>query len=405
MRQLPPLTVVTPLPPSPSGIADYAAEQLPSLAKHFAPHVLVQEPVQLDHIKTEGVKVSAFDAADFSMTNIDHPILYHIGNNAFHEFVFRAALQKPGYVVLHDFVLHHLIVELTLARNDPKGYRDFLIHDHGEKGRSLAEQRENYAFTSLQEFLLPLNGKILDAAKGVIVHSHWAKRQVEDLRPRLPVARVPHHFYADDIPHLSSSREEARRKLGIAQDVIVFLCIGHITPPKQVELVAKALGRMRHQLPPFMFLLVGEASDPAGLESVLKHAGISDCTRLTGRVHMSTFQEAIIAADIVCNLRYPTAGESSGTMMRALGFGRCCVVFDYASFSDFSSDICVKVPLNTFDAAPLAETLLDLARSPERRNTLGDAARRWARNECSVAKCVRAGAEFIMSQEAELAAK
>lgn len=403
--QLPPLTVVTPLPPSPSGIADYAAEQLPSLVKHFAPHVLVQEPVQVGRTQIEGVKVSEFDAAAFAALRSDHPTLYHIGNNLFHEFVFRAALQKPGYVVLHDFVLHHLVVELTLARNDPQGYRDYLINDHGEMGRALAEQRENYAFTSMQEFLLPLNGRILDNAKGVIVHSHWALQQIETVKPELPVIRVPHHFHADDIPQLSSSREEARRKLGIAPDVIVFLCIGHITPPKQVELVAKALGRMRRQLPPFLFLLVGEASDKAGLQTVLKQAGISDCTRLTGRVHMKTFQEAIIASDVVCNLRYPTAGESSGTLMRALGFGRCCVVFDYASFSDFSSDICVKIPLNTFDVAPLAETLLSLARSPERRNTLGDAARRWARTECSVAKCVRAGAEFIMSQEAELAAK
>jgi glycosyltransferase involved in cell wall biosynthesis len=403
MRQLPPLTVITPLPPSPSGIADYAAEQLPCLAKHFAPQVLVQEPAQVNHTRIEGVSVDQFDHGAFMMADVDHPIVYHIGNNVFHEFVFRAALQKPGYVVLHDFVLHHLIVELTLARNDPAAYRDFLIHDYGDTGQALAEQRENYAFTSLQEFLLPLNGKILDAAKGVIVHSQWAKQQIETLKPQLPVLRVPHHFYAEDIPHLSSSRGEARRKLGIAPDVLVFLCIGHITPPKQVELVAKALGRMRRQLPPFLFLLVGEGSDQAALQRVLKQAGIADCTRLTGRVHLNTFQEAIIAADVVCNLRYPTAGESSGTLMRAMGLGRCCVVFDYASFTDFPSDICVKVPLNTFDAAPLAETLLSLASEPERRNRIGDAARRWARSECSVARCVQASAEFILDQELALA--
>ncbi len=405
MRPLPPLTVLTPLPPSPSGIADYAVEQLPSLAKHFEPHVLVQEPVQIDHTRIEGVTVSKFDLGAFLVADFDHPILYHVGNNVFHEFVFRAALQRPGYVVLHDFVLHHLIVELTLARNDPQGYRDYLIHDYGEMGRALAEQRENYAFTSLQEFLLPLNGKILSSAKGVIVHSHWAKEQIASLKPDLPVLRVPHHFYADDVPQLSSSRAEARRKLGIAPDVVVFLCIGHITPPKQVELVAKALGRVRRELPPFLFLLVGEASDPAALQESLKQAGVADRTRLTGRVHLKTFQEAIIAADVVCNLRYPTAGESSGTLMRAMGLGRCCVVFDYASFADFSSDICVKIPLNTFDAAPLADTLLELARDPERRSRLGDAARRWARSECSVAKCVQASVEFIMEREATLAAE
>ena len=403
MKQLPQLSVVSPLPPSHSGIADYTAEQLPYLAKHFAIDVLVDDASQAEYRAPANVTVSRFDAEAFRASLFGRPILYHVGNNIWHEYVLKAALQKPGFVVLHDFVLHHLIVEMTLAKNDPKGYRDFLEYDYGDVGRTLADQRENYAFTSLQEFLLPLNGKVLDASKGAIVHSRWAQRQLNDLRPGLPVAYVPHHFYAGDLPRLSASREEARRKLGLPPDALIFLCIGHITPPKQVELVAKALGRIKDQLPPFMLLLVGEASDPEGLQKVLKQAGIANRTRLTGRVQLDAFQEAIIASDLVCNLRYPTAGESSGTLTRALGIGRCCVIFDYASFSDYGSDICLKVPLDTFDPAPLANALLAAAKSPEMRTKMAEAAKAWVRRECAIGRCAQAYADFIERQEAVLA--
>lgn len=365
--------------------------------------VMVSDPAQLGHETPANVKVSQFDAEAFRANPPPHPVLYHVGNNVFHEYVLRAALEVPGYVVLHDFVLHHLIVEMTLARNDPKAYRDFLVHDYGDVGRTFADLRDAYAFTHLQEFLLPLNGRVLDAAKGVIVHSRWAERQLRTLRPDIPVAYVPHHFYAGDLPRLSPNRAEARRRLGLPPDALIFLCIGHITPPKQVELVAKALGRIRSQLPPFLLFLVGEASNPADLQKVLRQAGIADRTRLTGRVQLDTFQEAIIASDIVCNLRYPTAGESSGTLTRALGMGRCAVVFDYASFGDYSPEVCIKVPLDTFDVAPVADALLAAGQSPEMRDRIGDAARLWVRNEASISRCVQTYATFITTREAAMA--
>ena len=86
------LALVSPLPPARSGVADYAAELLAALRQH-APVDVVEEPRP------------GYDNA-----------IYHIGNNPLHLAAYRAALQQPGVAVLHDAVLHHLLLGTLLTK-------------------------------------------------------------------------------------------------------------------------------------------------------------------------------------------------------------------------------------------------------------------------------------------------
>ena len=45
--------------------------------------------------------------------------LYHVGNNPdAHGWIVDALRKRPGVVVLHDFVLHHLVSGITLGRRN-----------------------------------------------------------------------------------------------------------------------------------------------------------------------------------------------------------------------------------------------------------------------------------------------
>ena len=58
--------------------------------------------------------------------------LYHVGNNPdAHGWIVDALRAAPGLVVLHDFVLHHLVAGLTLGRGDTEGYLDAMQRDAG----------------------------------------------------------------------------------------------------------------------------------------------------------------------------------------------------------------------------------------------------------------------------------
>jgi hypothetical protein len=92
----------SPMPPSRSGIADYSALLLPELSRRVDVVVAKQGRFRRD------------PAADIA--------LYHVGNDAeAHGWIVEALRRRPGVVVLHDFVLHHLVVGLTFARGVAAG--------------------------------------------------------------------------------------------------------------------------------------------------------------------------------------------------------------------------------------------------------------------------------------------
>src|SRR5262245_53250674 len=92
----------SPLPPDRSGIADYSAHLLPALEQR---------------VEVKVVKQGRRSPRDCDVA------LYHIGNNPdSHGWIADTLRERPGIVVLHDVVLHHLVAGLTLARDRPSEY-------------------------------------------------------------------------------------------------------------------------------------------------------------------------------------------------------------------------------------------------------------------------------------------
>ena len=95
----------SPLSPERSGIADYSALLLPALERR----------IEVSIARRGGRRPPR--GADLA--------LYHVGNDPEHHWWIVEALRKrPGVVVLHDFVLHHLIAGMTLGRRHSSGYLD-----------------------------------------------------------------------------------------------------------------------------------------------------------------------------------------------------------------------------------------------------------------------------------------
>ena len=107
------LAYVSPLPPVRSGVAHYSALLLPGLAaRHDVVAVVDQERV--DPMPVPVIRAAELErrAAEFDA------IVCQLGNNRYHELAWQVASRGGAIVVLHDVVLHHLLVELTLARSD-----------------------------------------------------------------------------------------------------------------------------------------------------------------------------------------------------------------------------------------------------------------------------------------------
>jgi hypothetical protein len=169
------------MPPESSGIADYSALLVPALHEHLDVSVVRRGAKR----PPRGVELS----------------VYHIGNNPeAHGWILDALRRTPGLVVLHDFVLHHLVAGVTIGRRDGHGYLDAMEREHGVVGRLLGHGVLDKRLPPLWEARpeeFPLAGEVLSLATGLVVHSHYVEDRARAAAYDGPIARVPHPAWPD----------------------------------------------------------------------------------------------------------------------------------------------------------------------------------------------------------------
>ena len=302
------VSMLTPLPPVMSGVAHYASMLIPALAKRVDLYV-----------------------NDFSIADR----IYQLGNNPHHEWVYEEAMRVPGIIVLHEIVMHHLIVEMTLARGDVEGYVAAMRENHGEAGAAWARGRAAGLHSEMGNFLLPASIEVARRSRGVIVHNEYAAERLRSFGVTTPITVVVHPF--EPHPEARPRREE----LGFAPDERVIGFLGFVTAAKRPEVVIEAFRRARRIHRKLRLLVVG---DPAPNIDMSLFEG--DDIRFLGYAPDEEFPSYLASVDGLVNLRYPSAGEASGILMRAFDAGKPVAVSDYGPFAEFPGDCVVKIPFD-----------------------------------------------------------
>jgi glycosyltransferase involved in cell wall biosynthesis len=339
--------VFTPLPPAKSGVAHYSSLVVPALG------------------------ATAFDSLDgYRREDFDH-VIYQLGNNPHHELMYTEAMHHPGVVVLHDLVLHHLIVELTLARGDADAYVDALHANHGAPGAAWARGRASGLHSEMGNFLYPASVEIAQRSKSVIVHNHYARERLLSFGVTTPIHVVPHPY----VPETRTfDRDALRARHGFRSTERVIGFFGFLTSAKRAEVVLETFRAANE--PHLKLLIVGEPAPNIDLAS-LQGEGIV----LTGYVADEDFASYYAMADRFVNLRYPTAGETSGTLIRAFDAGKPVAVSDYAQFAELPDDCVFKVPFTNERERLLEFFTADLP-DPAK------AQRAWLEENATLEKCV-----------------
>jgi glycosyltransferase involved in cell wall biosynthesis len=399
------LAYFSPLPPSKSGIADYSAELLPALAQGADLSVFVEKPEEL-RLNRKQKSYKVYDATHFNELQQQTPFdlcLYHQGNNPHHEYIYERALQTPGLLVLHEHCLHHLIAWRTLGRKDEEGYWDEMFYAYGRRGGRIATARANDAASEYQQFLLPLNRRLVNRSLGVIVHNEYAASQLE-LTPGQyapPVALIPHHLSPRVYELDKLDKDECRRALGLPQDAWVIASFGFVTQAKRIPTLLKAFQRLRAVAPNAMCLIVGEDHWKWSVAPLIEELNLQHCVRLTGYTTERDFFRYLKAVDVVINLRYPTAGETSGTLIRSLGAGKPVIVTDFGQFGELPDDVCLKVTAGPDEERELTARLRALVCRPNLRERLAARAAAWIREHNDINRCAARYLQFAEQLVAE----
>jgi glycosyltransferase involved in cell wall biosynthesis len=390
----PRLDFVSPLPPIRSGIADYSVDLIPPLARRCDLRVLTLP----GHPWCREIE-ERFPTAPVAEAGKGGRLpLYQMGNNQHHLEVFRAALRVPGVLTLHDFVLHHFHLG-RLHPHDIEGYERLLEDDHGWEGRYASRAIRWGAYGDALQFALPAHRSLLRAQRGVLVHSSWAARSLAEEDPVIPVRVVPMGVPLPEPPAVAAS-QELRRRLAVPDTAPLLGSFGFQTPIKRTDTAIRALARPG--LERAHLLVAGELSPYLDLAGEAKRAGVADRVHLLGFVPFEELGAAIVATDLCLNLRFPSAGETSASLLRVLALGRPAVVSDYGQFAELPDAAVVKVPVDGDEPGALAAQLAGLLETPERLTDMGRAARALVAREHSPERAAAAIVEACL-ELAELA--
>jgi glycosyltransferase involved in cell wall biosynthesis len=364
----------SPLPPERTGVADYSALLLPELERRLDVSV----------VRRGSTRVPQCDVS-----------LYHIGNNtSAHEWILQALERKPGVVVLHDFVLHHLVADLTLGRGDSDAYVAAMEREAGVLGRLLALGVVDGALPPLSETRahhFPLARVVLDRAHGLIVHSRSAETRALKAGFEGPVWRIPHPAWP--VP-------AASRQAGLPEGSKPLIgSFGNLTRAKRIPELLEAFVPLRTTFPGARLLLVGEVVPPLDLSVAMERLALrpDEDVLVIDHVTEERLWDLIAACDICVNLRWPSMGETSGMAIRILVAGRPLLVSDNGWFSELPEPAVAKIPVDEWEVETLAAMLELLAGDEAIRRRMSVAARDYVREEHDLGRVADAYAGALAS--------
>src|SRR2546427_186903 len=348
----------SPMPPSQSGIADYSQALLEHLKR------LVDVEVFSDASR-------AFHPEEFDLA------LYQVGNNPHHAFAYETALQHPGVVVMHESNLHHLIADLTIRRGDWNAYLQEAELNGGRQALEYAQRVKALEVGPDYEGL-PMTSRLLESSEALIVHSRFMQEEMRSAGFEGPIARIPHGAWVPDI-----DRQAYRERLGLDETTPLVGIFGFLKSYKRIAESLRAFRRLLRVEPRAKMILVAERHPDFPADSLIRTMDLGAHVRVVGFTPIEDFSGFVAACDIVLNLRYPTVGETSGSLLRALGLGRAVLVSDVGGFCEFPDEVCLKARVDATEEDVLFEYLNLLVSRPDLAQAMGERARCYVQRECN----------------------
>jgi glycosyltransferase involved in cell wall biosynthesis len=361
----PRLAYISPLPPQASGIADYSADLLPSLARYYDITLVSEE-------ETTEPRLWAFprlSPGDFLRKAWQFErVLYHIGNSPFHQAQIETLLpQCPGVVALHDAFLSAFMSWSAYERGRSQDFTETLLRAHGYPALRFANEHDTEATLNYY----PCSLSVLQGAVGIIQHSRHGVdvlRQYFGEEATRNIAIVPLVRSRRIMP----SRAAARAKFDLDDGELVVCSFGMVGQTKAPDLVANAwrLTGLKGRL-----VFVG---DDGGWRQKLGDPAIG--IDFTGRVTREEYVSWLAAADVAVQWRTGTRGETSAAVADTLMAGLPVILNRHGSAAELPEAVALSLP-DDADSTALAAALVALNSDPANRVALGLAGQVYARQE------------------------
>jgi glycosyltransferase involved in cell wall biosynthesis len=379
---------LSPFPPQRSGIANYSYWLVKALKPHFDIDLYYDSQPPVIELQNE---FDVYPLAVFPERYESYDdTVYHLGNNSdFHKGIYELAWSLPGTIVLHDYNLSGFMRE-AFYRTNHELYRQASADGQTGEGRKGFQSLIHRLFPDASQ--LPMSQAIVSRSKKVIVHHRWVKNQFAD-NDHIEV--MPHFAKLNRQP----DREEIgnfKNKLAIRENHFILTCLGFINPNKLPRLQIDVVKRLIDDGYPVQLIFAGEsAPEVKDLVNEVQSGKYHENIIFTGYQDETDYFNSIFVSDIIINLRNPSMGEASGTLMHALAAAKPTIISDINQYREFPDKVCWKLTHDENQAEVLYAYLNALLSDRFLRAAMSDNSADYVRNVLGWEKIIARWIEII----------
>lgn len=233
---------------------------------------------------------------------------------------------------------------------------------------------------------MPFFEEVVQYATSLITNSEFAAKKIAAVFPKLPIRVLP-QLYREVAPR--SPLDSQAFHIGI---------FGGVDLNKRLDVIVDALlavhatGRLVH------LHIVGKVHpDCEILIERINQSPLAALTHIYGHVGHEIFLQLISAVDLCLALRYPTMGETSAVVMRALQAGTPVVVNDVGWYAELPGFLPKLKPAEIDETRKLAELIVMLSRKGQEYRKLMEQMRQYAETEWQFDDVVGRYADFVLN--------
>ncbi len=349
----PSIAILTPLPPAPSGVADYSATTLRPLATVADVHMFTATPDA--HWEDGWASLSPISARPFSMKSFDATVCV-MGNSNHHTAVLDYLLDHGGACIAHD------------ARQ-----LDFYVHERGmahalrmaqaEYKKPVSEEQISKWLSNQRELPVLFLSEIIRASSPLMVHSPLTAGLIHELYDTSPVV-LPFAQYRTLPADVGSvvRRRDSRKLLGLGDDEIVIVTFGHLSHDKGTEDLVWSLKLLTTWGVDARLVFCGDANQNANihLRELATSLGVDDrVVTFRDRVPENLYVAYLDAADVGVQLRGYFMGGLSGALNDCIAAGLPSIANEHLASAMVAPDYVRRVPDN-FSSVLIAEAALEI---------------------------------------------
>jgi glycosyltransferase involved in cell wall biosynthesis len=413
------LAIWSPLPPQPTGVADYTVELAGAIRGWADCELFADDAVWPAEELSDAWPIHHHSA--FERRHRWRPfdlVVYQVGASLFHLYMTEAIQRRPGLLVLHDMTWGYVRFELFGAGWPLAEVRRELLAAGGPAAlaeyEAIAglEPRDRTAPTEAFLDRHLLLGALVDSSLAQVVHLPSAPRELAAHYPRARVFTFPMGVEdpwlylagaavaeagcgpgsagggpAEDPapdpgsgPAAALALDALRRRFNLPPDAFVFGAFGIADPVKRLESAVRALARLGAGAPAPLLLVVGRFSRAdyrRRIEELAGELGVASRVRLFGNVGKADLNLLLLVCDAIVNLRFPFRKQMSATLMRAVAASKPVAITDVPDWGHFPASFCHRVAPGEAEDEQLAAWLGALALDPQRARAASRAAREY----------------------------